>query len=94
MSRKKTIHISELIDEVNRRNAESECSPEVRRGWNSLLEAMLHQNNVYEGFRHLNEDQVPAGSEPGVRINDKTNTGFEFPDESRVYYFKHKSLRD
>jgi len=66
MSRRKNIAIRDLIDLVNRKNRISFCSPETRAGWNSLLDEVLHNANVYRGFRYLSADEVPAGHLPGI----------------------------
>jgi len=80
---KKTIKLIDLINEVNRRNKESTCKPEVREGWNSLLESILHTSECYEGYTYLYRHEVPIGQLPGIRgiALDK-----EYPDVTRRSY--------
>jgi hypothetical protein len=105
MTRDKRAFIADLIAEVNHRNANSTCAPEVRRGWSSLLESVLHANDVYAGFNYLTADKLEgnaAGSPPGINF-DIEHTGpnmpqeqrdARYPDESRVFYYVHEKLRD
>ena len=39
---KKTIRIANLIALVNEHNRLSTCTPDVRHGWNAILEVVLH----------------------------------------------------
>ena len=87
---RKTVYIAKMIQEVNRRNVESTCSPEVRRGWNALLEGFLHDNGVYEGFRYLEAKEL-GDVEPGIAKDENGNN--VFPDESRVAYYFHHTLK-
>ena len=87
MSRRKTIKIAELIALVNTRNRISTCAPHMRKGWNMLLEEVLHEANVYCGYSYLTD--VPAGQLPGVTGEPGT---FTFPDESRRRYHPHCAL--
>jgi len=66
---RKTLSVETLRSEVNRRNRESTCSPEVRQGWNSILESMLMATGNYRGFRFLTPDKVPDGKAPGIKEN-------------------------
>ena len=64
MRSRRTVRIGDLINEVNRRNAGSTCSPETRKGWNSLLEGVLSDANVYEGYSFV---LGPDGKEDETR---------------------------
>jgi len=90
MGRRRTCHIAELIEDVNHRNRVSTCAPEVRDGWNALLESIMHAANVYAGWRHLNRREVPAGKLPGVEGDPGER---RFPDESRRVYYCHRTLQ-
>ena len=83
--KKKTFRLADLVDKVNERNRLSTCSPEVRKGWNSLCESLLLESDVYAGFNYLSEKDVPKGHEPGIRTDEQGNK--TFPDESRVFFY-------
>jgi len=85
----KTIKIARLIEKVNTRNQRSTCLPEVRQGWNSLLEDVLLGAGVYAGFNLLTAAEVPPGQEPGIRGE---GLNFTFHDESRRRYAIHHRL--
>lgn len=74
---KKTIHIKDLIAEVNFKNQHSTCSDDIRTGWNALLESFLFQNDVYAGYNEYTERQL----EPGIA-----------PSETRKYFYTSKKL--
>lgn len=98
---RKTISIIDLINEVNKRNAESTCAAGIRMGWNAMLEHYLHENNCYKGYNNLTREQVPLGHKPGIlwdtvdghwsqgaaTIHDPAIT-----DDSRRFYYTHKRL--
>lgn len=90
MSKRKTIEVKKILEMVNHRNRHSTCSPEIREGWNSLMEEILQANGVYSGFGYLGQEQVPSGQLPGMV---KEDNGFIFPDESRRTYYTHYSLQ-
>lgn len=90
MAKRKTLEIRALVETVNRRNRESTCTEDVRRGWNSLLETVLHGAGVYAGFGYLGAADVPEGEKPGIIWHGEPaeTTKREFPDETRrEYYF-------
>ena len=75
MARKrKTISVEQLKDEVSRRNKESTCDPQVREGWNALLEEVLHSTGNYRGFGYWN-----------LKVN-KNDVPY-VPDETRRFYY-------
>ena len=84
MKPRKTTRIVSLIKYVNRRNEWSTCPSDVRNGWNTLLEQILHSSGNYAGFRYLQVSEVPPGEQPGIQIVDGVNT---YPDESRRQYY-------
>ena len=88
---RKTIRLCKLIDQVNRRNRLSTCSPDTRRGWNSLLELCLHDSDAYNGFNYLTAAEIPPGQKPGI-IPDYEFGKHEFPDETRRMYLTHHKL--
>jgi hypothetical protein len=89
---RKTIKITELLALVNERNQLSTCQPDIRKGWNALLEEVLHAADVYHGYGYLTASEVPTGKEPGIR-DGKRQGEFVFPDESRRRYATHPTLR-
>lgn len=84
---KKTFSVYELLRIVNERNLKSICSADIRQGWNSLLEEVLHKTGNYSGYGYLEQKDVPEGCRPGIA---KTSLGQRyFPDETRrLYYIK------
>ena len=84
MSRK-TIDVEQLKLEVNRRNKHSTCDEDVRRGWNSLLELVLHATGNYRGFNMYTHSDVPAGKLAGIVRHEDGRV--EFPDDSRRFYY-------
>ncbi len=89
---RKTIKVEELINEVNYLNSHSTCNSDIREGWNSILEHVLHNTETYDGFQYLTADRMrgeAAGQQPGiVYVDDKP----VFPDETRRRYFVNKRL--
>lgn len=86
---RKTFEVSRLVEMVNGRNRQSTCSPDMREGWNSLLESVLINTDTYAGFGYLTLLEVPQGQLPGIEYG-RENEPPEFPDESRrIYYHKH-----
>lgn len=85
MKKKKTVNIKWLVEEINRKNRESTCPRDVRNGWNSLLETIMMQANVYNGHSFLKADEVPAGHLPGIVRDGEKN--LILPDDSRRVYF-------
>lgn len=96
MSKKKTVYIRKLIEEVNHKNRNSTCSPLTREGWNHLLECVLHAAGVYEGYSYLRSRDIPPGQLPGIAPLDKPLSEGPFknvyPDETRRCYNIHHSL--
>jgi hypothetical protein len=89
-TKRRTVSIKAMVETVNARNRLSTCSAEVREGWNSLLEDVLHAGNVYAGFGYLTHDEVPAGHPAGiVHLSDDS---IVFPDETRRYYYISRAL--
>jgi hypothetical protein len=50
MARRKTVEIRTLVEKVNRQNANSVCSKDIREGWNCFLEDILMDASVYAGY--------------------------------------------
>ena len=84
---RRTVKLAELVALVNQRNRISTCAPDVRNGWNSLLEEALHTADAYHGFGYLTANEVPAGHQPGMAGEQGKRT---FPDESRRCYIFRK----
>jgi hypothetical protein len=69
--KRKTFDIAELLYTVNCRNAGSTCSPDVRQGWNSLLETVLHGADLYNGYGYLEQKNLKGSavnSRPGIEF--------------------------
>jgi hypothetical protein len=90
---RKTIDLTSLIETVNYRNRNSKVAPEVREGWNSLLESALHGAGVYSGFNYLREKDVPEGEKPGIVFDHSVSKDHQFPDPSRRFYNVHPKLQ-
>jgi hypothetical protein len=91
--RRRTINITDLIDEVNRVNRESRGAfgPQQRMGSNMLLESVLTFADVHSGFGYLTQREVPPGELPGIVKGDGVVPD-QFPDESRRIYYTHLFL--
>ena len=77
-----------IIEIVNLRNKKSTCCPEVRQGWNSLLEEILHANGDYKGFGYYTNFDLPVALNPGIRyVADKS--GLRSPCDNRQERFKN-----
>lgn len=85
MKARKTFDVKNLIAIVNERNKNSICSPDVRQGWNDLLDSILHATGNYNGFGYLQETSVPKGQKPGMAKDEKGEN--IFPDPTRIYYY-------
>ena len=90
-----TIKIKTLIEGVNCRNVISTCAPEVRKGWNLMLESILHEARVYRGFSYLPANSVPEGHAPGITFFENTDGsgGAIMGDETRRVYFISTKLK-
>lgn len=80
----KTVRIAALIDRVNALNQTSTCPPEIRKGWNNLLEDTLREVGYTFGWLYLPGREVPKGQEPGVR--NREDGVIELPDSTRRKY--------
>lgn len=65
---RKTFSIAGVLYEINQKNQSSTCDPQVRQGWNSMLESILMAADVYSGFGYLDFADVPQGQSPGIRF--------------------------
>ena len=76
--KRKTFDIAELLHTVNKRNASSTCSDDVRAGWNSLLETVLMGADLYAGYGYLEQKNLK-----GSAVNEKPGIEFRevFGDE-------------
>lgn len=90
---KKTVKVIDLIRKTNEVLQNSTCDPEGRRGMMTLLESTLHQTGNYQGFRYLQENEVPEGHKSGVYyVDGKPN--FDNTDNTRIKYFVNSLLID
>jgi hypothetical protein len=91
MKTRTTIKVAELIDKANYLFAASadKCSGS-REGIAIFLDTILHDTNTYAGFGYLyKKDLKGLAITPGIT---KNIDGFEFLDETRVIYYKHRKL--
>ncbi len=93
MAKRKTVRLAELVRWVNAKNAASVTGPEVRRGWNAMLESALMEADVYAGFRYLTGEEVPYGVDPGIIWLDRGAGVAVYPDETRRAYYLDKTLK-
>jgi hypothetical protein len=84
---RKTFNVAQLVETVNRRNRHSNCTPDVRQGWNSLLEEVLLEAGQYKGYNYLRFDDVAEDVLPGIILNHRGEGEHEFPDETRRFYY-------
>jgi hypothetical protein len=98
---RKTIEIRKIVELVNRRNKLSTCNPSVsnpsvRRGWNSLLEEILHQSGCYEGFNYYSKKDLGEVIRPGIRLGEDglvhpdIKERFRDTDDTRRFYYPPK----
>lgn len=80
---KKTVSVLTLIEIVNRLNKHSTCPVETRKGWNTLLDEVLHKTGNYNGYAYLACQDVPRGELPGIEHTAKFNN---YPDVTRRKY--------
>jgi hypothetical protein len=92
---RKTVSVRKLIESVNQLNRSTAVSPEMREGWNTLLEQVLSEANAHAGFNYYSAEQLAAEKiyqPPGVIINHEDPSKNQFPDVSRRFYYIHKDL--
>ena len=93
MRQKKTISVEFIKDIINYKNHMSTCAPEVRRGWNSILQDILMQTGNYRGFYYLRSGEVPDSEVAGILTNAQGDICYRedgmpfFPDETRINFF-------
>ena len=93
---KKSIKVQEVLDMVNNSLAkyQSDSTADTGEicGMIALLEQILHTTGNYNGFRYLEEREVPFGCLPGIRfyVEDQftdLKDKFADTDSSRRHYF-------
>lgn len=85
MSKRKTVNIADVVMWGNSQLEKSECAPTGRQGVCNLIETILHNSGVYDGFGYLTQSEVPRGEKPGIE-RDKDGKA-TFPDETRRRYY-------
>ena len=92
---RKTFSIKWLIEHVNKFNATSADSyKEEREGKSMLLETILHEAGMYNGFKYLSAGSL-EGDAMSVGIREQKEDGswnFDDTDRTRVAYFIHYLL--
>ena len=86
---RKTVKLKEIVDLVNERNKKSTCDPKTRQGWNSLLEQLLMQADNYQGFRLLEQNEVPENHKPAklTKESQQITQGLEIDNTRIEFYF-------
>ncbi len=96
MSRpRKTLHLRELVDWVNERNATSTCDAKVREGWNAVVNSFLMAAEGYGGFSYLSSDELTGnakGQPPGIVFDHTGECRHQFPDDTRIRFIITKGL--
>ena len=71
MRTRKTANVAEVLRSVNMKLARSRCSPHMRLGMISVLEAVLHDAGLYAGFGYLSHADMKRNGlwdeKPGIR---------------------------
>ena len=81
---RKTISVAQLVNETNLRNKVSSCAPEIRQGWNHMLESILHDSGNYQGFGFYTQSDLAKDITPGIwRDGDR----FKDTDSTRIYFY-------
>jgi len=92
---RKTVSIKWLLEHVNKFNATSvDAMKEAREAKNMLLERILMDADVYQGYGYLNHNQL-EGDAMSVGIREQRPDGswnFDDTDHTRVVYFNSRSL--
>lgn len=87
---RKTIQIERVREIANQMLANSNddfgACPQYREAIQRLTEALLHETENYNGFRYLEEREVPEGQTFGIRFG-QGDEPHEFFDVTRVHYF-------
>jgi hypothetical protein len=94
----KTLKIKSMIDDVNYRNHVSTCPAEARQGWNTLLERLLMDADVYAGYNHYDKLAPEAGNHAVGIVWKRDSEGnikgpHIYPDDTRRHYYIHHSLK-
>jgi hypothetical protein len=91
---RKTIEVESMLKFANERLAwVSEANtPEMRWGVIVMIEEILHKSGNYNGFRYLDNHELPSDVLPGVRRGEDGDAltyeeRFTNTDETRRYYF-------
>jgi hypothetical protein len=90
---RRTVQLRDLVAWVNERNRCSTCDPQVRQGWNALVDSMLMTADAYSGFGYLTADELVGeakGQPPGIVRDATGNNCHAFPDETRIKFFIHR----
>ena len=83
---RKTINVEKIRTMVNKSNLQVYGCREHRQGHNALLESILQCTGNYNGYCHLDEDDLPSGVAPGIIFDGSGKLNHIFPDDSRRRY--------
>jgi hypothetical protein len=95
---RKTIEVEKMLEFANERLAwvSESNTPEMRWGVIVMIEEILHKSGNYNGFRYLDNYDLPAEVLPGVRRAFRQESygdclsyedRFKNTDETRRYYY-------
>ena len=85
MAKTKSVKVDWVKKQVHTMLRESTCSPEIRLGFCSVLEQILHKTGNYNGFQYL--DWLDGGCERwNADGRPKDNTPY-LGDQSRRFYY-------
>jgi hypothetical protein len=79
----KTLKVKKLKETVNQMLSQGVMGLDYRMGAISLLESVLLDTGNYDGYRYLQEREVPVLQQPGIR----EGSDFNDTDPSRRYYY-------
>lgn len=101
MATRKTIHLTDLIEEVNLVNQTSTLTTEQRQGMCLFLESILRKCDAYAGFGNYDADGLKGnaiGQPPGIiygynEAGERDNRFNVYPDDYRRFYYIHRKLK-
>lgn len=88
---RKTVDLQALVNTANGILAYPQMNPEFRSGVCLLLEHALMDSKNYGGFSYLNQNDLPQGDLPGIRVGPNGEAlefleAFDNVDDTRRHY--------
>lgn len=91
---RKTVDVRSVVDFANNILAKSDRDVALfRQGVIAVVENVLMETKMYNGFKYLTESEVPEGCLPGINVraagssNDDYFEKFRKTDQTRRRYF-------